>query len=102
MLKVLVFAMLSSASGWGLPSGDPLLSSNESKNVAGGTDGPRDRRQMAESNAFSGWWDNMFNFKVKGKCSDSCDESCDSSCDNVWFFDNCDRDCDSDCDADCK
>ena len=81
MLKVLVFAMLSSASGWGLPSGDPLLSSNESKNVAGGTDGPRDRRQMAESNAISGWWGNPWwndiNFtpKVKGKaelvCSDS-------------------------------
>ena len=35
----LVFAMLSTASGWGLPSHDSLHSPNES-----GVDGPRDRR----------------------------------------------------------
>ena len=44
--RALVFAMLSSASGWGLPSHDPLLSSNESTNITGGVDGPRDRRQL--------------------------------------------------------
>eukprot|EP00964_Phaeocystis_antarctica_P128159 scaffold91898_cov69-Phaeocystis_antarctica.AAC.1 len=43
--RALVFAMLSSASGWGLPSHDPLLSSNESTDITGGVDGPRDRRQ---------------------------------------------------------
>ena len=44
--RALVFAMLSTASGWGLPSHDPPLSSNESTNVTGGTDSPRDRRQL--------------------------------------------------------
>ena len=43
MFKMLVFAMLSSASGWGLPSHDPPLSSNES---TGGVDGARVRRQL--------------------------------------------------------
>ena len=38
--------MLSSASGWGLPSHDPLLSSNESTNITGGVDGARDQRQL--------------------------------------------------------
>ena len=41
---LLVFAMLSTASGWGLPSHDSLLSPNES-----GVDGPRDRRQLQGS-----------------------------------------------------
>ena len=40
----LVFAMLSTASGWGLPSHDSLHSPNES-----GVDGPRDRRQLQGS-----------------------------------------------------
>ena len=49
----LVFAMLSTASGWGLPSHDSLLSPNES-----GVDGPRDRRQLqlsSGSSCDSGW-----------------------------------------------
>ena len=41
MFKVLVFAMLSSASGWGLPKDDPL-----SSNDTGGVDGARDQRQL--------------------------------------------------------
>ena len=40
----LVFAMLSTASGWGLPSHDSLHSPNESA-----VDGPRDRRQLQGS-----------------------------------------------------
>ena len=41
--RVLVLAMLSTASGWGLPSHDPLFSSND---TAGGVDGARDQRQL--------------------------------------------------------
>ena len=40
--RVLLLAMLSTASGWGLPSHDPLLSWNET----GGVDGARDQRQL--------------------------------------------------------
>ena len=50
----LILAMLSTASGWGLPShDDSLLSPNESK-----VDGPRDRRQLQGSSGSScdyGW-----------------------------------------------
>ena len=49
----LVFAMLSTASGWGFPSLDSLLSPNESTHVTGGVDGPRDRRRLASS--CDGW-----------------------------------------------
>eukprot|EP00964_Phaeocystis_antarctica_P009205 scaffold4996_cov49-Phaeocystis_antarctica.AAC.2 len=53
---LLVFAMLSTASGWGLPSHDSLLSPNESTQVTGGVDGPRDRRQLGwGSSCDSGW-----------------------------------------------
>ena len=48
---MLVLAMLSSASGWGLPSHDPLLSSNESTDITGGVDGPRDRRQLGSGSS---------------------------------------------------
>ena len=43
--RVLVLAMLSSASGWGLPSHDPLLSWNDTGEV----DGARDQRQLHDS-----------------------------------------------------
>ena len=43
--RVLVLAMLSSASGWGLPSHDPLLSWNDTGEV----DGARDQRQLQYS-----------------------------------------------------
>ena len=54
--RALVFAMLSSASGWGLPSHDPLLSSNESTNITGGVDGPRDRRQLGSGSSCDYGW----------------------------------------------
>ena len=45
----LILAMLSTASGWGLPShDDSLLSPNESE-----VDGPRDRRQLQGSSGLS-------------------------------------------------
>ena len=44
-IRVLVFAMLSTASGWGLPSQD---SPNESTDITGGVDGARDRRQLRD------------------------------------------------------
>ena len=47
----LVFAMLSTASGWGLPSHDSLLSPNES-----GVDGPRDRRKLGSGSSCDGSW----------------------------------------------
>ena len=43
--RVLVLAMLSKVSGWGLPSHDPLFSSNG----MGGVDGARDQRQLHDS-----------------------------------------------------
>ena len=48
--RALVFAMLSTASGWGLPSHDSLLSPNES-----GVDGPRDRRQLGSGSSCDYW-----------------------------------------------
>ena len=53
---LLVFAMLSTASGWGLPSHDSLLSPNESTHAAGGVDGPRDRRQLGWGSSCDGGW----------------------------------------------
>ena len=48
--RVLVLAMLSSASGWGLPSHDSLLSSNG----MGGVDGARDQRQLINPDNYRG------------------------------------------------
>ena len=78
LFKLLVLAMLSTASGWGLPSNDSLLSSNESTNITDGVDTARDRRQLQNS------------------CPISCDEWCDKDCD-AWIF-SCDFDCDEHCD----
>ena len=50
----LVFAMLSTASGWGLPLHDSLHSPNES-----GVDGPRDRRQLNQGNQDSEFFLNL-------------------------------------------
>ena len=78
MFKVLVFAMLSSTSGWGLPSDDPLLLSKEATNIMGGVDGARDGRQLEKDN---GW---------------SCDWGCNEGCNGWWSCDgNCNRGCDN-------
>ena len=89
LFKVLVFAMLSSASGWGLPSNDSLLSSNESTNITDGVDGPRDLRQLGNSR-----WDNDHPYGC------SCDWSCDVGCDDygVRYRASCDDSCDRGCD----
>ena len=50
--RVLVFAMLSTASGWGLPSQD---SPNESTDITGGVDGARDRRQLGSPGCDEDW-----------------------------------------------
>ena len=76
MFKMLVFAMLSSASGWGLPS---LLSSDESTNIMGGVDGARDGRQLASG------------------CDRGCNGGCDWSLNTIPF--SCDDDCDRGCDG---
>ena len=90
MLKVLVFAMLSTASGWGLPSNDSLLSSNESTNIMGGVDGARDLRQLN----WQLWWHNI---NAPHGCA--CDEGCDDDCDSGWIRRNsCDGGCDASCD----
>ena len=95
MLKVLVFAMLSTASGWGLPN-DPLLESNEeSTSITVEVDGARDRRQ-ARSNVFSP--NNMLPNPVGKTNTCMCQLSCDSGCDDQWWFTwykRCDEDCDS-------
>ena len=75
MFKVLVFAMLSSASGWGLPN-DPLLESNDSTSTDG-VDDARDRRQLC-----------------------SCDRRCNRGCDGgIWGSGGCDTSCDAGCDG---
>ena len=89
LFKVLVLAMLSTASGWGLPSNDSLLSSNESTNITDGVDGARDLRQLKPK---------LNGEKFHG-CS--CDWGCDASCDG-WLGTKCDAGCDSGCnDGDC-
>ena len=102
LFKVLVLAMLSSASGWGLPNNSPL-SSNESSNITGGVDDARDRRHLASCDQ------GMFGI---GACCDyllmhwcnyggcSCDASCLSACDG-WFGTSCDSSCNRDCDEEC-
>ena len=78
MFKVLVlFAMLSSADGWGLPSDDSLLESNEFTNIMGGVDGAREGRQLHGC---------------------SCDRSCNQGCDG-GLFGGCDHSCDKGCDG---
>ena len=84
LFKVLVFAMLSTASGWALPSNDSLLLSNESTNITDGVDGARDRRHLQ-----IGW-----GHENRDHCS--CDRWCNESCDG--FFGSCDRGCDKSCD----
>ena len=80
MFKVLVFAMLSSASGWGLPN-DSLLESNELE-----VDGARGWRQLMADCATGG--------------GTSCDWGCDAGCDN-GFWGSCDGSCDRGCDHGC-
>ena len=74
---LVLLAMLSTASGWGLPSNDSLLSSNESAHVTG-VDGARNRRQL---DAFG----------------PPCYSGCDGGCDTWWPFAGCDSYCDSSC-----
>ena len=92
LFKVLVLAMLSTASGWGLPN-DPLLESNEeSTSITVEVDGARDRRQ-ARSNVFSP--NNMLPGYTGEVCM--CSLSCDSGCDDQWWitwYKKCDDDCD--------
>ena len=78
LLKVLVFAMLSTASGWGLPN-DSLLLSNESTSITG-VDDARDGRQLAHRGCY-------------------CDKGCDSGCDSGWPSRSCDGSCDRNCDG---
>ena len=110
LFKVLVFAMLSSASGWGLPSNDSLLSSNESTNITGGVDGARDLRQLmpysdgspdppkciCDRGSGSGrGCDGLFEHFG---CSFGYD--CDGSCDG-WLKMRCDSSCDEGCEWSC-
>ena len=100
MVKVLVFAMLSTASGWGLPN-EPLLELNEeSTSITVEVDGARDRRQ-ARSDVFS---PNYMLPKPLEACG--CDLSCDSGCDGDWrYWGNLEywtesfRSCDDSCDS---
>ena len=112
----LVFAMLSTASGWGFPSLDSLLSPNESTHVTGEVDGPRDRRQLGSGSRCDSDWSVLSTPRPKlssltcrcllARSQDpdqgpgpytSCDHSCDSSCDG-WFGWGCDTGCNSSCD----
>ena len=111
----LVFVMLSTASGWGLPSLDSLLSPNESTHVTGEVDGPRDRRQLGSGSSCKGAGWSVLPTPRPGLSSltcrcllprsdegpgpyTSCDHSCDDSCDVVFRL-GCDTDCDSSCDS---
>ena len=67
--RVLVFAMLSTASGWGLPSQDsPKF--NESTDITGGVDGARDRRQLRDVSNFCWHARTMNNPTSKTCCLD--------------------------------
>ena len=109
---LLVFAMLSTASGWGLPSHDSLLSPNES-----GVDGPRDRRKLGSGSSCDGSWSvlptprpDLSSLTCRcllprsvdsyTRCDEACDESCDELCDG-FFGTMCDDKCDHSCDSDC-
>lgn len=99
----LVFAMLSTASGWGLPShDDSLLSPNES-----GVDGPRDRRQLQGASGSScdyGCDAQTPWTSCDGSCDSSCNSWCNSGCDWAGIFscdDSCDGSCDTGCDSSC-
>ena len=111
----LVFAMLSTASGWGFPSLDSLLSPNESTHVTGGVDGPRDRRQLGSGSRCDSDWSVLSTPRLSSltcrcllprsvdsytRCDEACDESCDELCDG-FFGTMCDDKCDSSCDSDC-
>jgi len=102
--RALVFAMLSTASGWGLPSHDSLLSPNES-----GVDGPRDRRKLGSGSSCD-ICDAYTLTSCDGSCdSDSgcnsgctCDKKCDASCDNSFWGGGCDDSCKEGCDSTCN
>ena len=107
LFKVLVFAMLSTASGWGLPSNDSLLPSNESTNITGGVDGARDRRHLG---CDRGAWDSGLLKSVNSCCdglaggllffcSDAC--SCDEDCRWPKLAPGGLARCDSSCDEGC-
>ena len=114
--RALVFAMLSTASGWALPSHDSLLSSNESTSITGGVDGPRDRRQLGYGSSCDGGWSvlpapraapDLPSLRLPlPSClhSDgwipptSCDENCDH-CDGWGGLFSCDSSCDSMCNS---
>ena len=91
MFKVLVFAMLSSASGWGLPN-DSLLEPNEATSITGGpgVDGARGWRQLVAAVATGVTGGGFF-----------CDRGCDEGCDGVDGFGwgGCDEGCDRNCDG---
>ena len=105
LFKVLVFAMLSSASGWGLPSNDSLLLSNESTNIMGGVDSARDRRHLESCDR--GAWvahgdyccDGLTGVGRRFFCSEAC--SCDEDCRWPWLAPNGLARCDSSCDKGC-
>ena len=92
LFKVLVLAMLSSASGWGLPN-DPLLESNEaSTSITVEVDGARGWRQLvadvgAASRGF--FCDRGCNEGCDGWLGGSCDYGCDRSCDGCQMAAGC-------------
>ena len=84
LFKVLVFAMLSTASGWGFPSNDSLLLSNESTSITGGVDDARDRRQLKGCSCdkgCNGGCDRPGGWAIASGYVRSCDSSCDRNCD---------------------
>ena len=91
--RVLVLAMLSTASGWGLPSHDPLLSSNESTNITDGVDDERDRRQLGgpADYAYGCSCDWSCDVACDGRLSTKCDGSCDRGCDDKYGENDCDE-----------
>ena len=111
MFKVLVFTMLSSASGWGLPSNDSLLSSNESTNITDAVDGANDRRQLGAGPSDYAYgcscdWSCdrgcisciSFSHPLQSRCDKSdkgitigCTASCDRGCDDKFGENGCDE-----------
>lgn len=79
--RVLIhIALLSTASGWKLPSDDEEAGfSPHAPMITGGVSSARDRRRLASA------------------CDDGCNDSCDG-----FFGGSCDTSCDGSCDAGCS
>ena len=90
MGRVLIhIALLSTASGWQLPSNDEEAA--HAPMITGGVSGARDRRRLASD----------CDSDCNDSCDDGCTNSCDGCCDNFFGWGSCDCECDDTCSKGC-